>query len=422
MKNTNTKTLTRVALLVAIELVMKLVGLGSVPVGPLYMSFLTLPIAVGAITMGPAVGALLGGVFGAVSFYDAITGASAMTGALFQVSPLNTFILCVGMRVLMGLCCGLIFKGLQKLDKSRTWSYILSAMTAPAPVIHVVDDDPAFLRSTLFMVEGLGFAPVGYTQAQDFLDESEALATLVSGLSDADFEQQTQFKHWTINNIIRHLHVWNIAVGLSLESPDAFEDFLREMASGIRGGRLPDFEARYLDGLSGVALQEQWIEKARAVAASFGQADPKLRLKWVGPDMSAISSITARLMETWAHAQAVYDVLGVERVDSDRIGNIVRLGVNTYGWTFKNRGEDVPGPMPRLRLTAPSSAIWDYGEGEDLIEGSASEFCQVVTQCRNIADTGLSVSGPVATNWMAVAQCFAGPAQDPPPKGARHRA
>ena len=64
MKNTNTKTLTRVALLVAIELVMKLVGLGSVPVGPLYMSFLTLPIAVGAITMGPAVGALLGGVFG----------------------------------------------------------------------------------------------------------------------------------------------------------------------------------------------------------------------------------------------------------------------------------------------------------------------------------------------------------------------
>ena len=132
MKNTNTKTLTRVALLVAIELVMKLVGLGSVPVGPLYMSFLTLPIAVGAITMGPAVGALLGGVFGAVSFYDAITGASAMTGALFQVSPLNTFILCVGMRVLMGLCCGLIFKVLQKLDKSRTWSYILSAMTAPA--------------------------------------------------------------------------------------------------------------------------------------------------------------------------------------------------------------------------------------------------------------------------------------------------
>lgn len=49
-------------------------------------------------------------------------------------------------------------------------------MTAPAPVIHVVDDDPAFLRSTLFMVEGLGFAPVGYAQAQDFLDADPAPA------------------------------------------------------------------------------------------------------------------------------------------------------------------------------------------------------------------------------------------------------
>ena len=77
MKKNDIRTLTRLALLVAIELVMKAVGLGSVPVGPLYMSFLTLPIAVGAITMGPAAGAVLGGVFGAVSFYDAVTGASA---------------------------------------------------------------------------------------------------------------------------------------------------------------------------------------------------------------------------------------------------------------------------------------------------------------------------------------------------------
>ena len=132
MKKNDIRTLTRLALLVAIELVMKAVGLGSVPVGPLYMSFLTLPIAVGAITMGPAAGAILGGVFGAVSFYDAVTGASAMTGALFQVSPVNTFILCVGMRVLMGLCTGLIFNAVKNLDKPGTWSYILSAMTAPA--------------------------------------------------------------------------------------------------------------------------------------------------------------------------------------------------------------------------------------------------------------------------------------------------
>jgi uncharacterized protein (TIGR03084 family) len=136
--------------------------------------------------------------------------------------------------------------------------------------------------------------------------------------------------------------------------------------------------------------------------------------------MSAISSITARLMETWAHAQAVYDRLGVERIDTDRIGNIVRLGVNTFGWTFKNRKEEPPGPMPRLHLTAPSGVIWEYGEGDDLIAGKANEFCQVVTQCRNIGDTSLTVTGPVATRWMGIAQCFAGPPNDPPPPGARH--
>ena len=65
-KTTNVRYLAQLALLAAIEVVMKLMGLGSVPVGPLYMSFLTVPIAVGAMTMGPTAGAILGGVFGCV--------------------------------------------------------------------------------------------------------------------------------------------------------------------------------------------------------------------------------------------------------------------------------------------------------------------------------------------------------------------
>jgi len=259
-------------------------------------------------------------------------------------------------------------------------------------------------------------------QAQDFRDESEAIHALLSPLSDADYAKPTLFKGWTIDEVLRHLHVWNIAADLALSDAEAFRAFLGQMAAGIRGGRLPDFEKQYLEGLSGTKLRDAWIAQVREMTPRFANADPKMRVLWVGPDMSVISSITARLMESWAHAQAVYDALGVDRVDADRIGNIVRLGVNTFGWTFKNRKEEPPGPMPRLKLAAPSGAIWEYGEGEDLIEGSASEFCQVVTQCRNIGDTSLKVSGPVATRWMAIAQCFAGPPQDPPPVGARHKA
>lgn len=259
-------------------------------------------------------------------------------------------------------------------------------------------------------------------QAQDFRDESEAIHALLAPLADADYAKPTLFKGWTIDEVLRHLHVWNIAADLALSDAEAFRAFLGQMAAGIRGGRLPDFEKQYLEGLSGTKLRDAWIAQVRAMTPRFANAEPKMRVLWVGPDMSVISSITARLMESWAHAQAIYDALGAERIDADRIGNIVRLGVNTYGWTFKNRKEEPPGPMPRLRLTAPSGAIWEYGEGEDLIEGSASEFCQVVTQCRNIGDTSLKVSGPIATRWMAVAQCFAGPPQDPPPVGARHKA
>ena len=258
-------------------------------------------------------------------------------------------------------------------------------------------------------------------QAQDFLEECGALATLLAPLSDADYDTPTQFKQWTINQILRHLQVWNMAADLSLTDEPAFADFIVKMAAGIRGEQLPDFEAAYLYNLSGQKLREAWGESFKNVAQHFGKAGPKARLKWVGPDMSALSSVTARLMETWAHGQAIYDVLGVERIDTDRIGNIVRLGVNTYGFNWKNRRQDPPGPLPRLCLTAPSGAIWEYGEGDDRITGSATEFCQVVTQCRNIADTSLEVTGEVAQQWMAVAQCFAGPPQDPPAPGTRYR-
>jgi FixJ family two-component response regulator len=43
------------------------------------------------------------------------------------------------------------------------------------PVVHVVDDEAAFLRSLLFVVDGLGFAAVGHAGAEDCL---RALPTL----------------------------------------------------------------------------------------------------------------------------------------------------------------------------------------------------------------------------------------------------
>lgn len=259
-------------------------------------------------------------------------------------------------------------------------------------------------------------------QAQDFLEESQALHTLVSPLSDEELEAQTLFKGWTLGDVIGHLHVWNWAADLTLKDGAAFQDFYKDVMKGVRKtGSLRGFEKSWLGDLKGQKLVKAWREHYLGMAERFGNADPSKRVKWAGPDMTVRSKITARLMETWAHAQEVYDQLGKIRVNTDRIQNIVILGVNTYGWTFKNRKLEPPGPMPHLRLSAPSGELWTYGEPSETecIEGLAEEFCQVVTQTRSVGDTRLRVAGSAATSWMAKAQCFAGGPEDPPAAGVR---
>jgi len=260
-----------------------------------------------------------------------------------------------------------------------------------------------------------------FEQVIDFREESEALYQLMRPLEEEAFDTVTQFKQWAFNDILGHLHLWNQAADLSLTDAGAFQAFLGEVMQSVASGGLRAFEKQRLAGLSGRALLERWHGFVLEMSGRFGAADPQARVKWAGPDMSVRSSITARLMETWAHGLAIYDVLGVERVDADRIRNIAVLGVNTFGWCFRNRKREVPPEMPYVRLTSPSGVIWQWGEPSagDRVEGSATQFCQVVTQTRNVADTGLRVVGDVANDWMSIAQCFAGPPEQPPLPGSR---
>jgi uncharacterized protein (TIGR03084 family) len=260
--------------------------------------------------------------------------------------------------------------------------------------------------------------------AIDFRTESQALYDLLAPLNEADFERPTQFKDWTINHVLQHLHYFNYAADLSLTDEPAFLELLADLMAQRKEGRdLLSITDKALKGLKGRALLDNWQSYFTKMSENFADADPKRRLKWVGPDMSVLSSISARLMETWSHGQEIYDLRGIERVDGDQIRNIVVMGNNTFGWTFINRGEQVPADRPFLKLTAPSGKNWQYNDPseDNCIEGAASEFCQVVTQTRNIADTNLTAVGATASRWMAVAQCFGGEAHTPPAPGTRHR-
>ena len=65
----------------------------------------------------------------------------------------------------------------------------------------------------------------------------------------------------------------------------------------------------------------------------------------------------------------------------------------------------------RLELTAPDGTTWSYGpdDATNVVTGSALDFCLVVTHRRHRDDVELTATGPVADEWLNVAQTFAGP-------------
>jgi uncharacterized protein (TIGR03084 family) len=264
-------------------------------------------------------------------------------------------------------------------------------------------------------------------EAADFAAECEATYNLLKPLDDADYNRETQFKGWLINDIMQHLYSGDMRAHMTLTDPEGYarvKAARQTVVATTTAEKLANQRAS-VGHIEGRALLEAWRESAAKTAAAYAEADPKQRVEWVGPDMSARSSITARLMETWSHSQALYDILGKERADGDRIRAIAHLGAITYGWTFANRGEKPPGPAPLIRLTAPSGAIWEWNADSapagEAVEGPATDFCQVVAQTRSIADVNLSVTGKCATAWMNQAQCFAGPPNDPPAPGSRFK-
>lgn len=257
------------------------------------------------------------------------------------------------------------------------------------------------------------------TQAQDFLDESKSLNAALAGLDDAGFRAVTGFKSWTIDDVLVHLHFWNRAADLSARDAAGFATLLGQLRAALASGGLRGFENAAI-AERGTALRRAWIAHARDMAPRWAAMDPRARLPWAGPSMSARSSITARQMETWAHGFEVFDRLGLARQDTDRIRNIVVLGVNTFGWSHQVHGLAVPAAMPELALTAPSGAVWSFGDAAaGRIAGPAVDFAAVVTQTRALADTALVVEGEVARIWMENAQCFAGPPETPPAPGER---
>jgi uncharacterized protein (TIGR03084 family) len=272
-------------------------------------------------------------------------------------------------------------------------------------------------------------APTVETVRTDLIAEQDALDSTIADLEPEAWALATLSPRWSIADQIGHLTYFDWTAALAITEPDRFTALTGELMSTMS----PDAAADAMDlatlgdyrAMSPDELLHAW-RTSRGVlseaSASLGEQD---RVIWYGPSMGSKSFLTARLMEAWAHGQDIVDTLqqnGVnapERPHTDRIRHIAQLGFITHKWSYINRRLEAPSAPVHVSLTSPSGATWDFGpdDAADTITGAAVDFCLVTTQRRHVDDTGLAVTGDVATAWMNIAQAFAGGATDGPAAG-----
>ena len=125
--STRTQKMVQLAILVAIMLIFAYTPLGYLKSGPIEITFMVLPVAIGAIILGPAAGAILGGIFGVTSFIQCF-GASSFGVLLLSLNPIATFITCMVPRILCGWLSGLLFQAMQKSGKMKTAPYFAASL------------------------------------------------------------------------------------------------------------------------------------------------------------------------------------------------------------------------------------------------------------------------------------------------------
>jgi uncharacterized protein (TIGR03084 family) len=267
----------------------------------------------------------------------------------------------------------------------------------------------------------------------DLLAEYRDLAALCETLSPAQWREPSAFYGWSAWDEVAHLAYFDET---SLQATTDAAAFARDAAVLSRlmadGGQISAVAREHFAGLDGAALLQRWRGQHEALVAALAKLDAKARLPWYGPPMSARSFATARLMETWAHGQDVWDVLRRARPATPRLRHIAHLGVTTFKWTFVNRGRAAPDTAPYVELAAPDVApsieraeagagawTWNEPSTEHFVRGAAMDFCLLVTQRRHVDDTALQYSDGPVREWLLMAQCFAGPPADGPAPGVR---
>ncbi len=247
----------------------------------------------------------------------------------------------------------------------------------------------------------------------DLQAEQEALDAVVADLAVESWELATASPRWTVRDQIAHLAYFDGTAALAITDPASFKASAAELFSHVDEGPLAieDLTLGAYAEWRDAELLAHWRTQRIELSVAAATLENDTRVIWYGPSMGSKSFLTARLMECWAHGQDIVDAVGATRPSTDRLRHIAQLGFITRGWSYANRGLDVPVEPVRVTLEAPSGQTWEFGpdDADETVTGSAEEFCLVVTQRRKVEGTAL-IASPIAMDWLKIAQAFAGPA------------
>jgi uncharacterized protein (TIGR03084 family) len=255
----------------------------------------------------------------------------------------------------------------------------------------------------------------------DLTAEGDQLRDTVDRLGERGWRRPTPADGWTVATSVAHL-LWTDEVAVlsahshrSGEDKAAWDDVVLRAIDDPHG--FVDAAAHELATLPRAEVLGRWAAGRAALRQALTELPEGLKMPWFGPPMSPPSMVTARFMETWAHALDVYDAAaqddGQERPEpTDRIRHVAHLGVRTRNYAYSVQEEEPPAEEFRVQLTAPSGETWAWGpEGAaQSVTGSAYDFCLLVTQRVHRDDTDLVAVGADAEHWLRIAQAFAGPA------------
>lgn len=243
----------------------------------------------------------------------------------------------------------------------------------------------------------------------DLVAESAVLEALLEPLDTDGWRRPTPAAGWSIFDQIVHLAHFDERARRSITAPDEFRGEARAEAAEGDVVEVSTTAARARH--DGPSALRWWLDERRLLVETVRPLDPSTRVPWYGPDMTIASSITARLMETWAHGVDVHDALDIPVVPSPRLRHVAFIGARAFANSFTTQGLAVPAVTVGVQLTDTDGSVWAVGppDADETVRGSLLDFCLLTTQRRHRDDTDLVASGPNTDHWLSIAQAFAGP-------------